>query len=321
MDFTGKETFRKEFYVILRKKYLALLSEAIDLDDTSPLNGLRYSQIKNKDVARIFVISDAELRSLFVKCIDNGFATKSEIAGLFRVQPHVMTSRVQVGDNALQIVWNNRLEDISDTYEEVPLSMVHFKDKDDNGKEFENGYAINVKKLAAAGMSKTEICRQLQFNPSSYDKIPSLRKAYNEGINLSSMMVADNLISAINAQVIRPKWFEEVYLPDLKRQAVQQTIILWERKYKYIKEKDEDGNPTGEVIEELTCSTKREILVPPNKHAQEIMERLSAGSHLNKIDYAKSKDKTDAIPAMPINTDERGNAIVAEDAEYTVESK
>jgi len=301
--------FKIEFYNTIKKEYDSIRKEHVKNGDVSTYNNLPYKSLY-ANIAYIFIMTDDELFNKINECERNGYATKSEACGMFRVKQHIMTSRITIAHNEnLRIYWRQLIDDMADTYQLANPSFFNSTETNENGEIVDCGYVSAIKNYSSRGFGKKEICEMMEFNPASWNKFPVLEQAYNQGIVEFQTRKSDNIIEAVSHNFIRNNYFVEVVIPAIQMEAFEHKVELSEKEYGF----DEDSK---RVIKREFVKEKN---VPGNKEMRELAMRLSSGKLLDQIGFSKEdSSKVSGIPMYKSKqiTDKGTFKEPVEDAEY-----
>ena len=312
MNISAKAQFREDFFSTIEKRFKKARQECIDSNLASEYNNLLFKSIRSPQIAYIFLMDDSYLFDRIHECETAGYATKSEISGMFKVHTHVMDSRVEKShDERLRIYWNKFIERITETYPLANPSSFNSEKKTEDGEIIQCGYVSAIKGFAARGFSKQEICESLEINPASWYEYPVLAQAYSQGEGEFKSVKSDNIINGVKQNFIRNNFFIEVVIPQIKIEAFEHTVILTERHYSI----DKTGKRT------LVREVDKPKVILGNKDMRDLAIKFSSGDLVNQITFGKEGgDKTKGIPMFPNSkqvTDKGtfdNNSI--EDAEY-----
>ena len=266
-------------------------------------------------------MTDGVLFEYINQCVNNGYATQSEISGIFGMKSHVMNSRITIAhDEKLRIYWSNLIDKMAKTYPPANPSFLNAKKTLENGDIVECGSVLAVYKHASHGFSKDQICNIMHFNPSSWYEFPVLLQNYEQGMIEFLSGKSDKNIDAITVSFITNDYFIETVIPAIKLEAFEHKVMLVKKKYSIKQELDDEGKPTGKEIKVLKSEDWEEKLVLGNKEMRDIAVRLSSGNLLNQINIDQDK-KREAVKAIPMHksefTTERGTfKQPVEDLEY-----
>jgi len=288
LNTSAKDQFRETFFSTIEKRFKKARQECIDSNLASEYNNLLFKSIKSAQIAYLFLMDDSYLFDRIHECETAGYATKSEISGMFKVHVHVMDSRVNKSpDERLRIYWNKFIERIAETYSLANPSSFNTTKKTEDGEVVECGYVSAIRGFAASGFSKLEICEMLKINPSSWYEYPVLSQAYSQGEGEFQSVHSDDIINGVKQNFIRNNFFIEVFIPQIKIEAFEHTVILTERHYSI----DKEGKRT------LVREVDKPKLVPGNKDMRDLAIKFSSGDLVNQITFGKdNKDKVKGIP-------------------------
>jgi hypothetical protein len=183
MEYSAQNKFQKGFYGTIKNEY----EKARKKLSEGNLSCTKYNNIKWKtlspSVAYIFLMTDDALFEFINQCVQNGFATQSEISTQFCMKSHVMNSRITIAHSEqLRIYWNNLIPSMEETFPPANPSFLNSTKKNENGDVVDCGLVSAVRKFASRGESKKSICKIMQFNPSSWNELPVLLQAYDQGM-------------------------------------------------------------------------------------------------------------------------------------------
>jgi len=289
---SAKEQFRADFWSTIKKEYESVRLKRYEEEKYSNYNNIEWKSLHNT-IAYIFIMTDDVLFNKINECVRNGYATKSEVCGLFNVKEHVMGSRINIShDENLRIYYNQLIDNMVETYSLANPSSFNTTKKNENGEIVECGYVHAIKNYASVGSTKKEICEYLQINPASWNEFPALLQAYNQGNMEFESFKSDGIIDGISISFIRNNHFIEVVIPAIQREAFEHKVWLIEEEYSI--SVDEDGKETKKLVR----TKRKQKLVPGNKDMRDIDIRLSSGKLLEQIGL--SRDDSRKVKSIPM---------------------
>jgi len=245
-------------------------------------------------------MGDDELFEYITQCVSAGYATQKEISGIFNLRQHVMNSRITVAHSEkLRIYWNQLVQSMAETFPPANPTFLNATKKNGKGEIVDCGLVSAVRKFASRGDSKQEICRMMQFNPSSWNELPILLQAYEQGMIEFLSGKSEKNLDAITTNFISNDFFIEVVIPAIKLEAFDHVITLVRKKYS-IKTDPE----TGEETRILKSEDHEEKLIPGNKEQRDLAYRLASGNLLNQISI-DTNQKREALKNIPMHTSAR----------------
>jgi len=208
-----------------------------------------------------------------------------------------MNSRITVAHSEkLRIYWNQLVQSMAETFPPANPTFLNATKTNEKGEIVDCGLVSAVRKFASRGDSKQEICRMMQFNPSSWNELPILLQAYEQGMIEFLSGKSEKNLDAITTNFISNDFFIEVAIPAIKREAFDHVITLVRKKYS-IKTDPE----TGEETKILKSEDHEEKLIPGNKEQRDLAYRLSSGNLLSQISIDTDK-KREALKNIPMHT-------------------
>jgi len=287
----------------IKKRYESTRKELSENNESCiKYNNIPWKALRPVSIAYVFIMGDDALFEYITQCVSAGYATQKEISGMFNLRQHVMDSRITIANSEkLRIYWNQLVQSMAETFPPANPTFLNATKTNEKGEIVDCGLVSAVRKFASRGDSKQEICRMMQFNPSSWNELPILLQAYEQGMVEFLSGKSEKNLDAITTNFIANDFFIEVVIPAIKLEAFDHIVTLVKKKYSIKQVIDEEGKPTGEETKILKSEDHEEKLIPGNKEMRDLAFRLSSGNLLNQISIDTNK-KREALKAIPMHT-------------------